>query len=376
MNVRRCDVFEDGSTKFVKDADGCLVGRAVVTTIGVFSYMNADGSVINELRLPEEVFSKEALDSLCMIPVTLGHPAEFVTPDNVGALQVGTTGESVSRVEFYSGDTYSSGTGDGTQVTIPLRITKKEAVDAVEGGRRALSCGYSTDLEKVSGVWCGMHYDAIQRNIRYNHVAIVDAGRAGDSAIIRMDDAFVPVCRYGSMDRRGSMNRTLVVDSVSYECDEKVCDHVDALVRENDKMQGQLDAAQLRVKQLEADMAGMIKKEDLSAMVREYQAVKDTADKFGVAIADSASLLDAKRAVMKVVLPSLAQKIDGGSEEYVNGLFDTAKDLAPRVADSAAGHAGSDAPAKDGGSGENRDSDGNFDVQAALNKRLQDKYHR
>ena len=35
----------------------------------------------------------------------------------------------------------------------------------------------------------GMGYDFIQRNIRANHVAIVDRARAGDSARIRLDSA-------------------------------------------------------------------------------------------------------------------------------------------------------------------------------------------
>jgi hypothetical protein len=58
-----------------------------------------------------------------------------------------------------------------------------------------LSCGYTCDLEKAEdgAKWCGIDYDFIQRNIRYNHVAIVDRARAGDDARIRMDGISVNI---------------------------------------------------------------------------------------------------------------------------------------------------------------------------------------
>ena len=53
------------------------------------------------------------------------------------------------------------------------------AIKDYEGGKRELSLGYTADVEMVSGFTNrGEQYDAIQRNIRVNHVALVDQGRA------------------------------------------------------------------------------------------------------------------------------------------------------------------------------------------------------
>ena len=67
-------------------------------------------------------------------------------------------------------------------------ITRKDAIEAVLNGKQALSMGYTCDLEMAepNATWCGIEYDFIQRNIRYNHCAIVDSARAGDNAKIEL----------------------------------------------------------------------------------------------------------------------------------------------------------------------------------------------
>ena len=91
----RLDWYEDAIDYATRPAEktdeGFLVARAPVTSIGVFTYRNPDGSERRELRLPEEVFAEESLATLRMKPLTLLHPDEAVTPENIGELQVGTT---------------------------------------------------------------------------------------------------------------------------------------------------------------------------------------------------------------------------------------------------------------------------------------------
>lgn len=161
--------------KFKETDEGFLKGRSIVTNIGVFPYRMADGKIRNELRLPEEVLNSDSLDSLKMKPMTNDHPMEGVTPETAKELQVGSLGE---KIKF-----------DALHVSAPIIVTDKETITAVEEGKRALSCGYTVDIEETSGTYLGMAYDAIQRNIRYNHVAIVDAGRAGDAAVMKLDSA-------------------------------------------------------------------------------------------------------------------------------------------------------------------------------------------
>ncbi len=83
--VKRFDTLDAGSwmtTKFTRTTEGFLTGRAIVTSIGVFTYQYADGTVLRELRLPEEVFALESLESMKLKPVTNQHPDGFVTPEN------------------------------------------------------------------------------------------------------------------------------------------------------------------------------------------------------------------------------------------------------------------------------------------------------
>jgi hypothetical protein len=63
----------------------------------------------------------------------------------------------------------------------PSTINNADAIEDVLNGKRALSMGYECEIEKApeGATWLGMAYDSIQRNIRYNHCAIVDAARAG-----------------------------------------------------------------------------------------------------------------------------------------------------------------------------------------------------
>ena len=52
---------------------------------------------------------------------------------------------------------------------------------------RELSCGYNLRLDETPGVWEGQPYDAIQRDIEINHLALVDKARAGEQARLNID---------------------------------------------------------------------------------------------------------------------------------------------------------------------------------------------
>ncbi|MCD8117187.1 MAG: DUF2213 domain-containing protein [Oscillospiraceae bacterium] len=63
--------------------EGYLIDRPILTSTGIFEYTNADGSVRQELRLPEDVFEAESLRSYQGKPVIVTHDAGLVTKDNV-----------------------------------------------------------------------------------------------------------------------------------------------------------------------------------------------------------------------------------------------------------------------------------------------------
>ncbi len=158
---------------------GGLAIPSHVTRTGVFPYKLGDGTTRRELRLPEEVFAPASLATLAHATVTDLHPEGAVNSDNWKALSVGHVA--------------SEGVQDGDHVAASLIISDANAINAIDRGeRKDLSCGYTLDvLEPTAGVYQGEPFDAIQRGITYNHVAILPPGqgRAGPSVTMHLDSS-------------------------------------------------------------------------------------------------------------------------------------------------------------------------------------------
>lgn len=150
--------------------EGYLIDNPILTRVGIFEYHNADGSVRRELRLPEEVFAAESLASYKGKPVILTHEAGLVDVDNVQQEHIGTI--------------LSEGIQDGDNVRAQIVIHDAESLDY---GLRELSLGYTQTPDETPGVWNGQPYDAIQRNIQINHLALVEKARAGEQARLNID---------------------------------------------------------------------------------------------------------------------------------------------------------------------------------------------
>lgn len=157
---------------------GTLRVQGFATRVGVFTYKNKDGSLRRELRLPEEVFRLDSLDSLMLVPVTLGHPPEGILGDHADP----------KLVAKHSAGSVSGPAPHGDAVKVDISLIREDAIAAAEAGIRELSCGYTLQsLEQTPGVWRGQPYDVIQRGITYDHLALVPMGRAGEGAHIRLD---------------------------------------------------------------------------------------------------------------------------------------------------------------------------------------------
>ena len=139
----------------------------------MFSYLLADGTTRRELRTDAEVFAADALSSFEALPVTDDHPPAMLTAATAARFARGASGDSVRR--------------DGDHVAASLVVFDADLIAKMERGKVQVSNGYSCDLDETPGeTTSGEKYDAVQVNIRGNHVAIVDSGRAG-SARVRMD---------------------------------------------------------------------------------------------------------------------------------------------------------------------------------------------
>lgn len=167
--VMRLDSIKLDDTYWTEE--GYLIDHPIVTSCGIFEYTNPDGSVRRELRLPENVFDEASLATYEGKPIIITHDAGKVDKNNVDQEQIGTI--------------LSKGYQDGNDVRAKIVIHDTDALRRC--GLRELSLGYNLTTDETPGVWNGQPYDAIQKNIEINHLALVANARAGEQARLNID---------------------------------------------------------------------------------------------------------------------------------------------------------------------------------------------
>lgn len=153
--------------------EGYLVDHPIVTRCGIFEYAKPDGGIRYELRLPEEVFSEKSLASYEGKPIIITHDAGEIDKNNVQEEQIGTI--------------LSKGYRDGDSGNVRCKIVIHNTDALKKCGLKELSLGYGLNLDETPGVYNGQKYDAVQRDIEVNHLALVAEARAGDSARLNID---------------------------------------------------------------------------------------------------------------------------------------------------------------------------------------------
>jgi len=176
--VKRFDTHKIGKNVIVTP-QGFLVIPAITARTGIQNYRDEKGNILREFRPESEVFSESSMSSLRTAVVTDGHPKEMVNPDNVQKLQVGHTNGIVTKKKIDGQKESFLATG--------LIITHRDAIEAIQAGKAELSNGYKVDLEFTPGDHDGEKFDAVQRNIVNNHIAIVWQGRAGHEVKLKLD---------------------------------------------------------------------------------------------------------------------------------------------------------------------------------------------
>ncbi|MCQ2061649.1 MAG: DUF2213 domain-containing protein [Fibrobacter sp.] len=325
MNETLRDYNDFDQTVFRTTPEGYLTGKIRVTGAGVFSYMTADG-IKRRLRPVKEVSSQDSIDSLNSKPVTLLHPMQDVSPENAKKLQVGFTGTDASW--------------DGLNAYVTMTITDAEAIKEMREGRvRAVSCGYDAGLERGKGNWQGVAYDEAMKDIRYNHIALVREGRAGDGVRFRIGDSadFDRIFSEKRTAQNGPgenrMARKLIIDGAEYEADEKVIDTLHAAQKARDEAQQQSKALQGQLDSMTAardaalserdQLKAKAKDEDtINQLVNEKVALLDNAKKFGVEVKATDSVDSIRSALVKSAYPEMV--LDGKSADYIAAAYDAA----------------------------------------------------
>lgn len=317
--------------------EGYIKADAIVTRCGIFRYKNPDGSIRKEYRCSDEVFNKDSLESMKMIPLTNGHPSErLVTADNSKNLAVGFTGETVDH--------------DGDYVLSRLLITDAETVRQVlDNQRRELSLGYTVDVVPEKGVFDGEEYDFVQKNIRYNHLSLVDRARAGSAARIALDSDAIEIpeeefnmakvklkidAEEVMVDPSTKSHYEKLVDDMKNLSDEKArVEREMAMIQEElEKTQGERDSLKEKVNPLpEEDRPGpetidrspkMDSAEFRSAVKARVDLEKKAErvlDRDTMARIDSISDIELKKLVIS---KKSKMNLDGKSKAYVDAAFD------------------------------------------------------
>lgn len=296
--------------------DGYLVTDAKIARTGIQVYAGAecgrpDMAAVRVYRPETEVFSTDAMASFAHRPVTNDHPAESVSASNWKQHSVGMTGGEVAR--------------DGAFVRVPMVVMDQAAIADVQAGKRELSCGYTCDLKWEPGTSPdGQAYDAIQTNIRGNHLAIVSAGRAGKD------------CRIGdrALDDRGDRQmplKTIIVDGLPVE----TTDAGEAAIT---KLRGLLDTSAKALetanaehaKAIAAKDADLAKKDaeiaDLKGKVLEGAAldavVTERAEVVAKAKALDANVVTDGKSNIEIKRAILGDAAKDKSDAYVEAAFD------------------------------------------------------
>jgi hypothetical protein len=147
-----------------------------ISKVGVFQYSGqqmGDGfdpdKIYNVYRPEVELADPACIESFKLVPwidehVMLGNGVDGFTPAEKKGVQ-GVIGE-----EVYFEDGYLKGN---------LKIFSGKLADLIKDGKKELSIGYRCIYEATSGVYNGQPYEAVQRQLRGNHLASVGEGRAG-----------------------------------------------------------------------------------------------------------------------------------------------------------------------------------------------------
>lgn len=152
-----------------------------LSIVGVFPYSgrsiaeDCDPNKIYMVYRPaEELGTADCVDSFKLIPwidnhVMLGSEDEGLTPSEQKGIQ-GVIGQDVHF--------------DGNTLKGNIKVFSEAMANLIANGKKELSCGYRCRYEYAPGVFDGMKYDYIQRDIRGNHLALVDNGRMGPDVAV------------------------------------------------------------------------------------------------------------------------------------------------------------------------------------------------
>ena len=304
--------YDRAPIKATKTPEGFVQDSPILSRVGIFEYRQPDGTVRKEYRPAEEVFHADHLASIAGKPITDEHHGQ-ITGENAQGKLIGST-LSPGRQDTENPDNLR---GDIVIHAAAATLTKRE-----------LSLGYSLDLDETPGEFNGVRYDAVQRNLRVNHLALVNKGRAGN-ARLNLDAADAV---FVSTEEEDSMPTIKVrLDSapgIEYDASPEVANHLTVQAAALTATAARADAAEAARDALQAQIDGhaaalTAAREDALRTAQARTRLEADAQGLGVAFAQDATDAGIRTAVIKHVRGD-SLDLTGKSEAYVEAAYDLA----------------------------------------------------
>lgn len=296
--------------KVYRTSEGYIKGTAIVTRTGIFKYVDNQGNIRLELRHPDDILDEDSLESLKQIPITVEHPTVLVDSSNVKQLGVGLTGETVKI--------------DGENIKTTVTITAIEGVEAINSGKEELSLGYTLDLEEEEGIYNGQPYTHRQKNIRYNHLAIVERARAGANARLNFDsfECGIIVDENIKLERENMVK--INIDNVDVEVDEAVKKSFDSLNARLDSATAEADTLKAKLDEKEEELKKAKEINSDSAISEKAKARVELIAKAGKVVNIDGLYDLSDREIKLSVIKSRYDSLDltDKSDDYVSARFD------------------------------------------------------
>lgn len=358
------------TNKFINwriDEDGMLRVTARVLPEGVFEYLPEDspeGTKTDEHGhcwhyIPRQQFTQESLKSLEGKPVIV---ADHVWRDTDNTLKDGLTVGTVAGAPKV----------DGKYIVADFVIYDKDAIAAIKQGKLIeTSAAYDGDCTVQEGEFAGKHYNAIQSNLRFNHVLLLPEGkgRCGhDNRIVnsnsrkeinvmptvikkefgnrRVDFAFQNEDDAKEAERMSE--ETATFNAAELEDAMKIANEVKAQL---DELQKKYDDAMATVEAQKAEIDKLMSAETQEAMAQEAAAQKEAEEAIINAcvenevveeakreevcnrIANCKTFAERRRIVVQNALNIPDEQLSAWSQDSVDGAFEGLKATAKQSAE-------------------------------------------
>ena len=320
--------YDSAKFKATIDENGFLVDTPVVARLGVQVYYTEDGRTVREFRPAEEVFKDESLASYQGKPMTMDHV--FVNSENAKEVVVGSVTGKAEPL--------------GSSVVAPIVIYDNTAIqEAMAGNAKELSVGYSAILDETPG-WGDpitgeyvlksdgdqfdapegwQEFDAIQRDIKVNHLAMVYRGRAGIAKLNMDGEQENPYTTDVDINKEDKQEMTVKIKldgAQEFEVATEVASHIEALNAKADTAIAERDALKAKVDAMPAEIEAAVAKAKADADA--LAALVAVAAEAGV----KADGLDAKGIKVAYVKEVSGLDVSEKSDAYIDAAFDIAKE--------------------------------------------------